>query len=327
MTGYEDARGSNGPLSISLVLCTIGREYETARCIDSIIAQNYQILEVVIVDQSGGTSIDRHAERLRACCRVEHLRTPRMGCSSARNLGARHASGEVIAFPDDDCWYPPGLLTEINDRLRFDPVLDGLTGVSVFADGSPGTGRFNSAACWVQRSNIWTTAISFTIFLRRRVLEEVGGFDEALGTGSKTSLQAGEETDYMVRVCDAGFHIWFDPQIKVGHPQSDVTSYNDAKLFHYALGMGYVARQHSLPARQTAALLVRPILGAGLFGLRGRFRVARFHAIVALGRAKGFFGAGGVNRKLGRTRRRRATAVKRIDVGNGPAKSGRVAMR
>ena len=305
MSGYEDIGARRGPLSISLVLCTVGRDHEMARCVNSIIAQNYEILEVVIVDQSGGNSIDPYAERLRAYCRVEHLRTPKLGCSGARNLGARYTTGEVIAFPDDDCWYPPGLLAEIDDRLRFDPALDGLTGVSVFADGNPGTGRFSNAACWVQRSNIWTTAISFTIFLRRRVLEQIGGFDEALGTGSNTCLQAGEETDYMVRACDAGFHIWFDPQIKVGHPQSDTTSYDGSKLFQYGLGMGYVARRHGLPAQQTAALLVRPILGAGLFSLRGRFRAARFHAIVALGRARGFFGAAAVNRKLGRKLRRR----------------------
>ena len=187
MDGSEGFR--EGMLSITLVLCTVGRERETARCIDSIISQNYQKLEVVVVDQSRGPNIGKHVDRLRAHCPVKHLKSDRIGCSRARNLGASHATGEVIGFPDDDCWYPPGLLTEISNRFYFDPALDGLTGASISEDGSPATGRFNTAACWVQRSNVWTTAIAFALFLRRRVVEKVGGFDEALGTAAQLAIK------------------------------------------------------------------------------------------------------------------------------------------
>ena len=47
--------------------------------------------------------------------------------------------------------------------------------------------------------NLWNRAISFTIFLRRDVVEAVGPFDEELGLGSGRPWASGEETDYLIR--------------------------------------------------------------------------------------------------------------------------------
>src|SRR3954449_10523543 len=45
------------------------------------------------------------------------------------------------------------------------------------------------------RENLWNRAISFTIFLKREVVERVGAFDERLGLPSSS----GEEIDYLIR--------------------------------------------------------------------------------------------------------------------------------
>ncbi|MPN49512.1 hypothetical protein SDC9_197133 [bioreactor metagenome] len=43
------------------------------------------------------------------------------GLSRARNVGLEQITGEVIAFPDDDCTYPPGILRSVADA--FDAML------------------------------------------------------------------------------------------------------------------------------------------------------------------------------------------------------------
>ena len=277
---------------ISLILCTTGREAETARCIDSIIRQDYPSLTVVFVDQSEDARMARHVERLRRHCPVRHVRTSRVGASAARNIGARLATGAIISFPDDDCWYPPGALRFAAGVLERTPSLDGVTGRTVATDGSPGIGRFTSQAAWVSRRNIWTTSIEFTIFLRRSVWAAVGEFDESIGTGAATPFQAGEGTEYLIRATDLGFRVWYDPDLVIGHPVTPPEAIPTRKAFSYGIGMGHVARVNRLPLQPTSALLVRPWLGLGLSLLRGRLLAARFHGWVGLGRWIGYLALG-----------------------------------
>jgi hypothetical protein len=61
------------------------------------------------------------------------------------------------------------------------------------------------------------------------------------------------------------------------------------QAYYYGVGMGYLARTHRLPMKQTAALLIRPALGAVVMLLRGRSGAARYHASVGLGRSMGYF--------------------------------------
>ena len=286
---------------ISLILCTTGRVVETARCIDSIMLQDYPSLNVVFVDQSEDARMTSHVERLRRHCPVRHVRTPRAGASAARNIGARLATGDIISFPDDDCWYPAGALRLAAGVLDRTPSLDGVTGRTVATDGSPGIGRFTTQAAWVSRRNIWTTSIEFTIFLRRSVWAAVGEFDESIGTGAQTPFQAGEGTEYLIRAIDLGFRIWFDPDLVIGHPVTPLEAIPTKKAFSYGIGMGHVARIYRLPVQPTSALLVRPWLGLGVSLLRGRLLAARFHGWVGLGRWMGYLALGRYGEAIHRT--------------------------
>ena len=69
------------------------------------------------------------------------------------------------------------------------------------------------------RENLWNRAISFTIFLRRAVVERAGSFDERLGLGSDGPSSSGEETEYLVRALDAAARIEYDPSLVVMHEE------------------------------------------------------------------------------------------------------------
>jgi glycosyltransferase involved in cell wall biosynthesis len=280
-------------LTLSLVMPTIGRDPKIfGRCLDSIIAQGYPHLQVIIVDQNEDERVSAHLDSLRAVCQVIHLRAGPLGSSGARNFGASRATGDIISFPDDDSWFEPGLLEFVAKQLRASSELDGLSGRTIDVGGGPGNGRFQTKADWVKVENIWVTSIEFTLFLKREAFAAAGGFDETIAVGIDTPYMAGEGTDLMFRLLKSGYRIWYTPDLKVGHPKTTPSKVSSAKAYGYGLGMGYVAGRHRCPARQTLPLLGRPFVGAAYNLARGRTRAATFHFWTALGRSVGYFAHG-----------------------------------
>ena len=78
------------------------------RCVDSILAQTYSNLEVILVDDgakdASGAICDAYAAK---DPRVKVIHKENGGLSSARNAGLESASGEYIAFVDSDDWIEP----------------------------------------------------------------------------------------------------------------------------------------------------------------------------------------------------------------------------
>lgn len=256
-------------MTFDLVVATVGRGEELDRLLESLERQTEEDFRVVIVDQNDD---DRVREVLSRHGRIqtEHLRAPR-GLSRARNTALPVLAGDVVAFPDDDCVYPQDLLARVAKRLHADPDLDGLTGR---ADDSP---FWKDDAAHLTRDNLWNRAISFTIFLRRRVVERVGRFDEALGLPSGS----GEETDYLIRALDAGARIDYDPTLVVAHRQKDV-DLREAGARDGA-SLGYILRKHRYPKRTVTRMFIRPVGGMVLEPSR-----AGFHLATLRGRVRGY---------------------------------------
>ncbi len=127
------------------------------------------------------------------------------GPAAARNCGWQSASGEVIAFTDDDCIPAPGW-------LRF-----GVTALSNGAAGAYGQvivpvpdhpSDYQRDATGLERSEFVTA----NCFYRRKVLEEVGGFDEQF------SLPWREDTDLYFTVLEHGFPLVRVGSARVYHP-------------------------------------------------------------------------------------------------------------
>ena len=255
--------------SFDLVVATVGRADELGRLLDSLEAQDYPSLRVVVVDQNA----DLRAEDLLVGRPLElvHLRSE-TGLSRARNVALEQVRADVLAFPDDDCVYPPGLLQRVAERFAHDKTLDGLTGRAADSSG-------RSARSWkddvarLTDDNLWNRAISFTIFLRRSVVDRVGIFDERLGLGSPEPWGSGEEIDFLVRAIRQGSRIEYDPALVVQH---DVRE-NDAHIgFRDGASVGYVLRKHAYPARTVGRMLVRP---AGELSCRSSGSTGRERAI------------------------------------------------
>ena len=72
-------------------------------------------------------------------------------------------------------------------------------------------GLFPERSVWMVQSSM--------LFMRRKVRDTVGFMDESVGVGANTKYQSGEETDYFLRAMQAGFRLWFEPSLKVFHPE------------------------------------------------------------------------------------------------------------
>jgi GT2 family glycosyltransferase len=243
-------------MTFDLVVATIGRVEELERLLASLERQTHKDFRVLVVDQNDD---DRVVPLLGEG--IVRLRSA-PGLSRARNEALRHLSADVVAFPDDDCVYPPDLLERVAARLR---GLDGITGREPW---------WAATAATLTRHNLWNRAISFTIFLRREVVERVGPFDERLGLPESS----GEEIDYLIRALDAGAHVEYDPSIVVDHPRKDAdVAGRDGE------SIGFLLRKHRYPPRTVARMLLRPAGGIVL-----QPRRARFHGATLLGRVRGY---------------------------------------
>ena len=76
------------------------------RCVDAILSQTYQDLEVVLVDDgSTDDSLNMCREYEKSDTRVKVFHKENGGSSSARNVGIKEATGEYICFCDSDDYY------------------------------------------------------------------------------------------------------------------------------------------------------------------------------------------------------------------------------
>jgi len=278
-------------MRFSLIVATVGRTPELERLFQSLERQTFRDFEVVVVDQNSDdrllTIIDAFAHGFT----IRRL-TCAPGLSHARNLGLHEAQGDIVAFPDDDCWYPDGVLAFVDEMLKDHPEWDGVLGDAVDDLGKlilpwpDHTGRLTAAMCWRR-------AVTFAYFLRRDVLGQIGGFDESMGPGSGTPWASGEDNDLVLRTLEAGCYVQYDPAIRVHHPRLFLSfdEMGREKRYKYALGDGHLLRKHPMPLWWKILFFAVPVCRAILALVTLDGAKTRFHWVTVSGRLSGYFSA------------------------------------
>src|SRR5207249_8144530 len=181
--------------------------------------RDYSDFDVIVVDDG---STDNTAV-IAAEYNVRLIRTPNRGLSSARNTGLRAATGEIVAYIDDDAF--PGrhwLKYLASTFLTSDHVGAGGPNVAPRDDGlvanavskAPG-GPIHVLLSDEEAEHIPGCNMAF----RKQAVEEVGGFDEQFRV-------AGDDVDLCWRLREAGGRIGFSPAAVVWHHRrNSVRSY------------------------------------------------------------------------------------------------------
>jgi glycosyltransferase involved in cell wall biosynthesis len=265
----------------SLIIPTVGRTVELQKMLESAANQRPVDFEIIIVDQNDDSRVDLLLSRVPTDINVLHLRLEARNSSRARNAGLDRASGEIIAFPDDDCWYPSDLLQQVGSWFRDNPKYDILAVGANDEHGVSSGNRWIQRRCDIRPVNALRTTFCNSLFLRRKAIPQSIRFDE--------SLFQGEETDYVLNLLKAGLRGRFDRTLHVCHPRRDMLSgtVSHSRARKYGQGMGQVVRRHSL-SLLWVALLGYDLLRALAVVLRGNISNAGFCLAHAHGLFRGF---------------------------------------
>lgn len=276
-------------MKFSLVMATLGRSVEVERLFGTLANQSYKDFELIVIDQNDDDRVSRLVTQFSDCLKIVYLRSEK-GLSRARNVGLRHVSGDVVCFPDDDCWYRPDVLEYVARRFKAEPALYGLTGCSVDAGGVPSQGRWATEQLVVDRYNVWTCATSYTIFLRASAVRQAGKFNELLGVGSGSRWGAGEEVNYLLGVINKDMRVCYDPKLRIFHPEPllvmDEKAFARATL--YNRGFGRVLGLNAYPTYFVFYLISRSVAGWAVSLAKFNFKRARYYWIAASQRYLGW---------------------------------------
>lgn len=242
---------------ISVVVPTHERPGPLRACLNSLTALEYPAFDVLVVDNAPRTpATERVVAEVgdAAAVRVAYLRDDQRGASAARNVGLRRAVGDLVAFADDDVIVDRHWLAAIAEGFEATDDVACVTGPVLPLQHE------TQAQAWMEQFAEFTSGFRREIFdleenrsrrplypynpgtfgsgggmaFRKRILEEVGGFDTALGPASPA--RAGEELAAFVAVILAGHRLVFEPAAIVRH--SELLGYDGLRKRVHAYGVG-----------------------------------------------------------------------------------------
>jgi glycosyltransferase involved in cell wall biosynthesis len=159
---------------ISVVIPTRARPHFLRQAVESVLMQSHAAHEIIVVDDGEGA-----AEAVGSLPSVRVLDNGQRGPVPARNMGVAAATGDAIAFLDDDDWWTDAdYLSSASALMEQGAAFIYADGVMSFDDGRPLLPfSFHADAETLARDN--TILISAVIF-RRGLHQQLGGFDETL---------------------------------------------------------------------------------------------------------------------------------------------------
>jgi glycosyltransferase involved in cell wall biosynthesis len=231
----------------SIILCTRNRAGSIGEALEALAALDPAGAEILVVDTSTGEEKDQTAQ-LAQRYGARYVHEPRSGLSLARNTGIANATGDVIAFTDDDCLVAKDWLVH-KLRVLSDPTVWACTGrvvqhssagaCNLFEevagqDLGPekreftkknlefGIGLFLSNLAKVFAKHMksrapgpWSIGHGSSMAFRREVFDQLGKFDERLGGGAP--LKSCDDTEMFYRVLKSGHRIIYEPGAVVRH--------------------------------------------------------------------------------------------------------------
>jgi O-antigen biosynthesis protein len=222
---------ADAPL-FSVVISTRDRGPQLAGCLRRLAGQEYPDFEVVVVDNAP-TSEQARTVVKDAALDCRYVREDRPGLSRARNAGVAAASGDLIAFLDDDEEPDAYWLAELLRGFRSGDDIGCVSGMILPAAldtqaqewfeqlGGHSKGRGFTPAVFSARGGqsplypLPPFGAGGNMAFRREALAAIGGFDVALGAG--TAACGAEDTYAFSRVLLGGYRMAYQPSAFVRH--------------------------------------------------------------------------------------------------------------
>lgn len=164
------------PLSfVSVIMPVYNGEVFLAEAVESIRRQEYEPLEIIIVDDGSTDNTGKIAQDLKGNIRYFYQRNS--GPGAARNKGLEMALGDIIGFLDVDDLWPAGKLELQLAHLAHNPSMEIVLGrkqLMLLSGVTAGTAEFREF-----RKPSVALSLGCCLF-RKSVFDKVGFFDEGL---------------------------------------------------------------------------------------------------------------------------------------------------
>lgn len=162
-------------VKFSVIIPVHNVEKYVNRCIDSLLSQNYQNFEAILVDDgSTDNSLLICRDREKQDNRIKVIQKPNGGVSSARNEGIKNATGEYLLFLDADDEFTSGLLDHCNEFIKTHDGVD--------------TFNFSSTDCYESGEEIPADIFKSGEYLFDSENEKADFFFKLLGGGYLVSV-------------------------------------------------------------------------------------------------------------------------------------------
>ena len=242
---------------ISVIVATRNRAQKLPALLDALLDLDYPEYEVLIIDNAPEDDQTRAVveERSRRDARLRYLREDRPGLSSARNAGARAARAELIAITDDDVRPVRSWLSELARGFEAGENVACVTGAILAAKLD------TRAQLWTEQYGGFHKGFAPRLFglhdhksdsrmypynagvfgsganlaFRRRVFLGIGGFDRALGAGTRG--MGGEELAVFLQLISANFQIAYQPGALLYHDHHADEESLRKQMFSYGAGL------------------------------------------------------------------------------------------
>jgi len=277
-------RDGERPLVSAIVVNWNGLVY-LPECLDSLVAQSYSALEIVVVD-NGSTDGSAAYLREQPAGRLRLVESPsNLGFAGGNNLGIRAAKGAYLALLNNDAVADPRWIEALVRAAEADPavgmcasriclwrqpdLLDG-AGLLVSGDGiGRGRGRLEADGESYRRETDVLIPSACAALYRRAMLDEIGLFDEDF-------FAYCEDTDLGLRARIAGWRCRYVPEATVRHRYSGSSApHSPFKAFHVERNRIWVVAK-CFPLRLAAA---------SLFYTMGRYALQLWAALSRRGAA------------------------------------------
>lgn len=137
--------------TVTVVICTRDRPQLLATALDAVLALDYPDFDVVVVDNASATSETRDHVQGHADPRVRLVCEPNPGVARARNTGLRAATGDIVAFVDDDAVVDRYWLTALMAGFDRAGSVGCVRAGACRRDPHPGAGRVRTTGELVDR--------------------------------------------------------------------------------------------------------------------------------------------------------------------------------
>ncbi len=245
------------PPSLTIAICTKDRAVRLTRLLDSLEAIRgecpFRALEILVVDNASVDSSTREVVESRTGVRYRF--EPKAGLDFARNAALESASGDLIAYLDDDVVVDRGWLSGLYRVWADCPDAGGYSGLVLpYRLETPAQIRFEREGGFgrgfdrihhrgallgnpLHPVGAGVVGAGANMCFQRDLLVELGGFDEALDTGAP--LPGGGDLDIFYRVLRSGHAIVYEPRYTVFHEHRETMA--QLRRQYWSWGLGFMA--------------------------------------------------------------------------------------